>query len=120
MIHFEVPELDRVGIRTVLPYVAYYFWSGALRKCWVRLGHDPRKSPEDRIYQIIELRVQPSETRGQSDSYWNKRLSHKPGRKKRAQPSSVQAVLEAEADPTEGQEVAVCVQFASSIALLFL
>jgi general transcription factor 3C polypeptide 5 (transcription factor C subunit 1) len=41
----------------VLPLVAYFFRGGPWRQCWVRLGYDPRKDKESRVYQVLDYRI---------------------------------------------------------------
>jgi general transcription factor 3C polypeptide 5 (transcription factor C subunit 1) len=41
----------------VLPLVAYFFRGGPWRHSWVRLGYDPRKDKESRVYQTLDYRI---------------------------------------------------------------
>jgi hypothetical protein len=43
---------DLYAIKTVLPAVGYLFIGGPWRKCWVRLGYDPRVDNTARKYDI--------------------------------------------------------------------
>jgi len=52
---------DVSSLKGLLPLVAYYFNNGPWRRVWVRMGYDPRKDPQSRIYQVIDLRVLPSQ-----------------------------------------------------------
>lgn len=49
-------------LKVLLPAVAYYFTTGPWRITWVRLGYDPRKNPESRIYQILDYRLKAMRT----------------------------------------------------------
>ncbi|KAJ8346724.1 hypothetical protein SKAU_G00281250 [Synaphobranchus kaupii] len=44
-------------LKLLLPYVAYYMLTGPWRSLWVRFGYDPRKSPEAKIYQVLDFRI---------------------------------------------------------------
>eukprot|EP00770_Monocercomonoides_exilis_P009130 MONOS_9084.1-p1 / transcript=MONOS_9084.1 / gene=MONOS_9084 / organism=Monocercomonoides_exilis_PA203 / gene_product=unspecified product / transcript_product=unspecified product / location=Mono_scaffold00363:46844-49360(-) / protein_length=631 / sequence_SO=supercontig / SO=protein_coding / is_pseudo=false len=59
--HLE--ELPMQGWRRLTRCVAYYFRTGPWAKEWIRIGHDPRKHPEDRIYQILDSRIRLPRTR---------------------------------------------------------
>lgn len=53
-------------LKRLLFRVAYYFKRGPFHRFWIRKGYDPRKDPESRIYQIIDIRV-PYALRGYCD-----------------------------------------------------
>ncbi|XP_076140755.1 general transcription factor 3C polypeptide 5 isoform X1 [Alosa pseudoharengus] len=44
-------------LKLLLPYVAYYMLTGPWRSMWVRFGYDPRKTPEAKIYQVLDFRI---------------------------------------------------------------
>lgn len=44
-------------LKVVLPMIAFYFLSGPWRTAWCRLGHDPRKDKESRMYQVVDFRM---------------------------------------------------------------
>lgn len=44
-------------LKIILPCVALYMHSGPWKKLWVKYGYDPRKTPEARIYQSLDVRV---------------------------------------------------------------
>ncbi|XP_035246853.1 general transcription factor 3C polypeptide 5 [Anguilla anguilla] len=44
-------------LKLLLPYVAYYMLTGPWRSLWVRFGYDPRKTPEAKIYQVLDFRI---------------------------------------------------------------
>ena len=46
------PE-NRKIIKKLLPLVAYYFFNGPWRACWVRYGFDPRKTVTSRLYVFL-------------------------------------------------------------------
>lgn len=47
-------------LKVVLPMIAFYFLSGPWRTAWCRLGHDPRKDKESRMYQVVDFRMRNS------------------------------------------------------------
>eukprot|EP01083_Nonionella_stella_P296640 1007687_1 len=53
----NLKDTDSEVVLRLLPTVAYRFISGAWRNIWIRYGFDPRKSPESRIYQMIDFRI---------------------------------------------------------------
>eukprot|EP01102_Stenamoeba_stenopodia_P016368 TRINITY_DN5719_c0_g1_i1.p1 TRINITY_DN5719_c0_g1~~TRINITY_DN5719_c0_g1_i1.p1 ORF type:complete len:320 (-),score=87.66 TRINITY_DN5719_c0_g1_i1:83-1042(-) len=63
-------------MKILLPMVAYKFSNGPWRTFWTRLGYDPRKIPESRIYQIIDYR-----TRKKEDFYEDNFVHQTPIRK---------------------------------------
>ena len=48
-------------LRHAIPYVGYIFRSGPWRDAIIKLGHDPRSSPEYRHYQTFMFRILPRE-----------------------------------------------------------
>ncbi|KAL1963958.1 hypothetical protein VTN77DRAFT_7633 [Rasamsonia byssochlamydoides] len=52
---------QRYCLRHAIAYVGYIFRSGPWRDAIVKLGHDPRTSPNYRIYQTFVFRVLPRE-----------------------------------------------------------
>ncbi|XP_048021438.1 general transcription factor 3C polypeptide 5-like [Megalobrama amblycephala] len=44
-------------MKHLLPYLAYYMLTGPWRSLWVRFGYDPRKTPEAKIYQVLDFRI---------------------------------------------------------------
>ncbi|NXE74345.1 TF3C5 factor, partial [Cochlearius cochlearius] len=44
-------------LKLLLPYLAYYMLTGPWRSLWVRIGYDPRKHPEAKIYQVLDFRI---------------------------------------------------------------
>ncbi|XP_034048551.1 general transcription factor 3C polypeptide 5 [Thalassophryne amazonica] len=44
-------------LKLLLPVVAYYMLTGPWRSLWVRLGYDPRKTTESKIYQMLDYRI---------------------------------------------------------------
>ncbi|XP_056587235.1 general transcription factor 3C polypeptide 5 [Triplophysa dalaica] len=44
-------------MKHLLPYMAYYMLTGPWRSLWVRFGYDPRKTPEAKIYQVLDFRI---------------------------------------------------------------
>ncbi|KAJ8286299.1 hypothetical protein GJAV_G00036870 [Gymnothorax javanicus] len=44
-------------LKLLLPFVAYYMLTGPWRSLWVRFGYDPRKTPEAKIYQVLDFRI---------------------------------------------------------------
>lgn len=52
---------QRYCLRHAVAYVAYIFRSGPWRDAIIKLGHDPRKSPDYRYYQTFMFRLQPRE-----------------------------------------------------------
>ncbi|XP_072310498.1 general transcription factor 3C polypeptide 5 [Eucyclogobius newberryi] len=53
-------------LKLLLPLVAFYMVTGPWRSLWVRLGYDPRKSPESKQYQLLDFRIRCSEKHGYS------------------------------------------------------
>uniref|UniRef100_A0A7C9A3I2 Transcription factor IIIC subunit 5 HTH domain-containing protein n=1 Tax=Opuntia streptacantha TaxID=393608 RepID=A0A7C9A3I2_OPUST len=60
-------------LKRLLFRVAYYFKRGPFHRFWIRKGYDPRKDPESRIYQIIDIRV-PYALRGYCDAASGKKF----------------------------------------------
>lgn len=52
---------QRHALRHAIPYVGYIFRSGPWRDAIVKLGRDPRSSPDYRIYQTAMFRLLPRE-----------------------------------------------------------
>ncbi|KAJ2455227.1 tau 95 subunit of transcription factor TFIIIC [Coemansia sp. RSA 2336] len=54
-----LPASECNGIKNshVLPIFAYLMDKGPWRSCWIRFGYDPRKNPEARMYQILDMRM---------------------------------------------------------------
>ena len=50
---------QRLALRHAIPYIGYIFRSGPWRDAIVKLGHDPRSSPDYRIYQTAMFRILP-------------------------------------------------------------
>lgn len=42
--------------RVLVPAVAYFVRFGPFAATWVRLGFDPRTTPESRLYQSVEVK----------------------------------------------------------------
>ncbi|CAK4076412.1 unnamed protein product [Aphanomyces euteiches] len=55
LFEFFTPEEGRVAMK-FLPYMCYIFVNGPWRGMWVRLGYDPRKTPDAAPYQLVEIR----------------------------------------------------------------
>jgi len=53
----NVPQALHSRFVDVLKYVAYFFRSGPYKFAWVRLGYDPRKDKESRVYQVLDYRI---------------------------------------------------------------
>ncbi|XP_059894075.1 general transcription factor 3C polypeptide 5 isoform X1 [Gadus macrocephalus] len=53
-------------LKLLLPVMAYYMVTGPWRSLWVRLGYDPRKSPESKKYQMLDFRIRCSTRHGYS------------------------------------------------------
>ncbi|KAJ5223359.1 hypothetical protein N7468_007901 [Penicillium chermesinum] len=53
---------QRYMLRHAIPYVGYIFRSGPWRDAIIKLGHDPRTSPEWRHYQTFMFRFMPQES----------------------------------------------------------
>ncbi|KAM3599454.1 uncharacterized protein V6R79_005845 [Siganus canaliculatus] len=51
-------------LKLLLPVFAYYMVTGPWRSLWVRLGYDPRKSPESKKYQLLDFRIRCSTKHG--------------------------------------------------------
>ena len=49
--------LTEERLRFRLPQLAYYFSQGPWRMCWISFGYDPRKSPDARIFQVLDMRL---------------------------------------------------------------
>lgn len=56
-----VTDEQRTLLRHAIPYVGYIFRSGPWRDAIIKLGLDPRSSPEYRHYQTIMFRILPRE-----------------------------------------------------------
>ncbi|PKX96545.1 transcription factor TFIIIC subunit TFC1 [Aspergillus novofumigatus IBT 16806] len=54
--HLKTPE-QRYALRHAVPYVGYIFRSGPWRDAIIKFGHDPRTSPDYRIYQTVMFRI---------------------------------------------------------------
>ncbi|XP_077296851.1 general transcription factor IIIC subunit l(2)37Cd [Arctopsyche grandis] len=50
-------KLSPDTLRNILVNIAYQYMNGPWRLLWTKLGYDPRKDPQSRIYQIIDFRV---------------------------------------------------------------
>lgn len=70
MLYLRMPDssAQRVMLK-YLPSVGYRFSSGTWRGLWVRYGYDPRKIPASRIYQFIELRLDPEQAKALGIQY---------------------------------------------------
>eukprot|EP01125_Pyxidicula_operculata_P011073 TRINITY_DN3616_c0_g3_i1.p1 TRINITY_DN3616_c0_g3~~TRINITY_DN3616_c0_g3_i1.p1 ORF type:complete len:635 (+),score=194.89 TRINITY_DN3616_c0_g3_i1:166-2070(+) len=53
----NIPYSSIKFLKALLPLVSYTFSDGPWRNCWVRLGYDPRKNPQSRLYQVIDFRI---------------------------------------------------------------
>ncbi|XP_069017793.1 general transcription factor 3C polypeptide 5 [Embiotoca jacksoni] len=53
-------------LKLLLPVYAYYMVTGPWRSLWVRLGYDPRKSADSKIYQMLDFRIRCSTKHGYS------------------------------------------------------
>lgn len=53
-------------LKLLLPLLAYYMVTGPWRSLWVRLGYDPRKTPESKQYQMLDFRIRCSTKHGYS------------------------------------------------------
>ncbi|CAN9504823.1 unnamed protein product [Ophioblennius macclurei] len=53
-------------MKLLLPVYAYYMVTGPWRSLWVKLGYDPRKSPESKKYQMLDFRMRCSTKHGYS------------------------------------------------------
>lgn len=53
-------KCERGRIKHSLPCTAYYFTNGPWRALWVKFGYNPRKDPASKIYQIMDLRINPN------------------------------------------------------------
>ncbi|KAM6902127.1 general transcription factor 3C polypeptide 5 [Xenentodon cancila] len=53
-------------LKLLLPVYAYYMVTGPWRSLWVRLGYDPRKTPESKKYQMLDFRMRCSTKHGYS------------------------------------------------------
>lgn len=51
-------------LKLLLPVYAYYMVTGPWRSLWVRLGYDPRKSPDSKKYQMLDFRIRCSTKHG--------------------------------------------------------
>lgn len=71
-LYSHVSDKNYQKLKTALPVVSYHFHNGPWRKSWIRLGYDPRKHTEARVYQVIDFRVKKHDTRGLSTSSWGK------------------------------------------------
>ncbi|KAK5579466.1 hypothetical protein RB653_009149 [Dictyostelium firmibasis] len=57
--------------KRLLPSLAFNFIDGPWRKCWVRLGFDPRIHPETSQYQTIDFRISEQESHFASNQSLN-------------------------------------------------
>ncbi|KAM6975219.1 general transcription factor 3C polypeptide 5 [Tautogolabrus adspersus] len=53
-------------LKLLLPVCAYYMVTGPWRSLWVKLGYDPRKCKEAKIYQLLDFRIRCSTKHGYS------------------------------------------------------
>ncbi|KAM9820490.1 general transcription factor 3C polypeptide 5 [Neosynchiropus ocellatus] len=53
-------------LKLLLPVVAYYMVTGPWRSLWVRLGYDPRKTTQSKMYQMLDFRIRCSTKHGYS------------------------------------------------------
>lgn len=51
-------------LKLLLPVYAYYMVTGPWRSLWVKLGYDPRKTPEAKKYQMLDFRIRCSSKHG--------------------------------------------------------
>ncbi|KAL6659253.1 hypothetical protein ACP70R_003293 [Stipagrostis hirtigluma subsp. patula] len=56
-LHDDGMHVSQNQFRRLLFRAGYYFSTGPFRKLWIQRGHDPRKDPESRIYQVIDFRM---------------------------------------------------------------
>jgi general transcription factor 3C polypeptide 5 (transcription factor C subunit 1) len=50
-------KLPNVIVRSLLALVSYYFTNGPWKMLWVRLGYDPRSTPDSKRYQCLDYRL---------------------------------------------------------------
>ncbi|KAF0716466.1 Aste57867_2835 [Aphanomyces stellatus] len=55
LFEYFTPAEGRVAMK-FLPYICYIFVNGPWRGMWVRLGYDPRTTPDAAPYQLVEIR----------------------------------------------------------------
>ncbi|KAJ5919625.1 RNA polymerase III transcription factor subunit [Penicillium verhagenii] len=60
--NFLQSDEQRYLLRLAIPYVGYIFRAGPWRDAIIKLGVDPRKSPEYRDYQTFMFRIMPGES----------------------------------------------------------
>lgn len=47
-------------LKHILPKVAYYYLNGPWRVMWIRFGYNPKKDPNAKIYQTLDIRIRSS------------------------------------------------------------
>ncbi|XP_072228361.1 general transcription factor 3C polypeptide 5 isoform X2 [Leuresthes tenuis] len=109
-------------LKLLLAVYAYYMVRGPWRSLWVRLGYDPRKSPDSKKYQMLDFRIRCSTKHGYS-------LSNLPVKAKRSalnyslpitlnkagpQPASVMDIPTQEGPSTSRDSLAVTYQLKES------
>ncbi|PRP82724.1 general transcription factor 3C polypeptide 5-like [Planoprotostelium fungivorum] len=78
----NIPKADMVLLRHLLPLVAFYNVSGPWGKAWIRLGYNPTKIRDSVKYQVIDLRISPSQVK--NGTVWgNTTMTNKPRRRKK-------------------------------------
>ncbi|GFR03528.1 general transcription factor 3C polypeptide 5 [Trichonephila clavata] len=53
-------KCEKSKLKYPLPCCAFYFTNGPWRTLWVKFGYDPRKDPASKIYQVLDLRINPA------------------------------------------------------------
>ncbi|KAE8154218.1 RNA polymerase III transcription factor IIIC subunit-domain-containing protein [Aspergillus avenaceus] len=70
--HLKTIE-QRYALRYAIPYVGYIMRSGPWRDAIIKFGHDPRTSPDYRLYQTVMFRILPREAEVARDGYAGRR-----------------------------------------------
>jgi len=53
-------EVGFERFKKILQYCGYYWLSGPWRTMWCRIGYDPRKDPNAKMYQMLDFRIRDS------------------------------------------------------------
>ncbi|KAF5860238.1 tau 95 subunit of transcription factor TFIIIC [Aspergillus alliaceus] len=64
---------QRYALKHAIPYVGYIMRSGPWRDAIIKFGHDPRTSPDYRLYQTVMFRILPREADTARDGYGGRR-----------------------------------------------